>query len=181
MFQISPLNVFRTPFGRHYVLGAASQLSRCSAHSAPHSSGLRSGYWRLRRVVSFVHSRSPTASSVASLPQKLRASLGCLLRKHQLFTCFTSNCCAIAAVCCANCRCLHGRCRTFARTGARLRGIYSTKKDLINNIKKILVNNSKIRENNRNFRKQRSLKGLNLCFNIMNVKLCLLNQEIWSH
>ena len=26
-----------------------------------------------------------------------------------------------------------------------------------------------------------SLKELNLCFNIMNVKLCLLNQEIWSH
>ena len=25
------------------------------------------------------------------------------------------------------------------------------------------------------------LKELNLCFNIMNVKLCLLNQEIWSH
>ena len=26
-----------------------------------------------------------------------------------------------------------------------------------------------------------TLKGLNLCFNIMNVKLCLLNQELGPH
>ena len=28
---------------------------------------------------------------------------------------------------------------------------------------------------------KRTLKGLNLCFNIMNVKLCLLNQEFSAH
>ena len=31
--------------------------------------------------------------------------------------------------------------------------------------------------NKRKIREKLALKGLNLCFNIMNVKLCLLNQE----